>query len=129
MPLVWGEPAELHRRLAGLAAHELLLPGGRLVFDVFAPSADDVEETHGRWLQREPGIWERADWDEGTRTLILRLRSVDAESEMSLSWLSVAEWRTLLHEEGFEVEALYGWFDRSAWRGGEDSVWICKKDQ
>ena len=27
---------------------------GFLVFDVFAPSRDDVEDTHGRWLEREP---------------------------------------------------------------------------
>jgi hypothetical protein len=100
---------------------------GRFVFDVFTPSVEDIADTHGRFLEREPGIWERADWDEASRTLILRLRSVDAESEMSLAWLSVAEWRMLLHEEGFAVEALYGWFDRSPWRGGEDSVWICRQ--
>jgi len=104
-----------------------LSPGhGRFVFDVFTPSAQDIAETHGRFVEREPGIWERADWDEATRTLILRLRSMGSESEMSLAWLSVAEWRTLLAEEGFVVEALYGWFDRSPWRGGEDSVWICR---
>ena len=45
------------------AAHDLLVPGGRFVFDVFTPSAEDIEETHGRWLEREPGIFERADWD------------------------------------------------------------------
>ena len=39
-------------------------PGGRFVFDVFAPSREDIEETHGRWLEREPEIFERADWDE-----------------------------------------------------------------
>ncbi|MGH3051121.1 MAG: class I SAM-dependent methyltransferase, partial [Gaiellaceae bacterium] len=33
-----------------LAARELLLPDGRLVFDVFAPSREDVEETDGRWI-------------------------------------------------------------------------------
>ena len=44
-------------RLGALrAARELLLPRGRLVFDVFAPSPDDIEETDGRWLEREPGI-------------------------------------------------------------------------
>ena len=116
------------RRLALRAVSARLATGhGRFVFDVFTPSAQDIAETHGRFLEREPGIWERADWDESTRTLILRLRSLDAESEMSLAWLSVAEWRTLLAEEGFAVEALYGWFDRSPWRGGEDSVWICRK--
>jgi SAM-dependent methyltransferase len=116
------------RRLALRAVSRGLSPGhGRFVFDVFTPSAEDIAQTHGRFLEREPGIWERADWDETTRTLILRLRSMDAQSEMSLAWLSVPEWRTLLQEEGFEVEALYGWFDRSPWQGGEDSVWICRR--
>jgi len=100
---------------------------GRFVFDVFAPGADDIAETHGRWLEREPGIWERADWDEESRTLILRVRSADGEAEMSLAWLSVAEWSELLREEGFVVDALYGWFDRSPWSGGEDSVWVCRR--
>ena len=70
------------------AARELLLPGGRLVFDVFAPSAEDVEDTHGRWLEREPGIFERADWDENERTLTLSVRRGEEASTMLLAWLS-----------------------------------------
>jgi hypothetical protein len=118
---------EADRRSALRAvSHRLAKGHGRFVFDVFTPAADDIAETHGRWLEREPGIWERADWDETTRTLILRLRSADGESEMSLAWLSVPEWEELLQDEGFVVDATYGWFDRSPWRGGEDSVWICR---
>ena len=30
---------------------------------VFAPGDDDIAETNARWLEREPGIYERADWD------------------------------------------------------------------
>jgi SAM-dependent methyltransferase len=115
------------RRTALRAVHALVAPKGRFIFDVFAPGAEDIADTHGRWLEREPGIWERADWNEKTRTLILRVRGDDGEAEMSLAWLSVAEWRTLLAEVGFEVEKLYGWFDRSRWAGGEDSVWVCRK--
>jgi SAM-dependent methyltransferase len=115
------------RRQALRAVARCLAPGGRFVFDVFTPAADDIADTHGRFIEREPGIWERADWDERTRTLVLRLRSADGETEMSLAWLSVPEWRTLLHDEGFEVEHLYGWFDRTPWRGGEDSIWICRR--
>jgi SAM-dependent methyltransferase len=115
------------RRLALRAVSSRLTTGhGRFVFDVFSPAPDDIAATHGRWLEREPGIWERADWDERTRTLVLRLRSAEAESEMSLAWLSVAEWKELLRSEGFVVDAVYGWFDRSPWRGGEDSVWVCR---
>jgi SAM-dependent methyltransferase len=117
---------ERDRRAALRAVARHLEPAGRFVFDVFTPSAEDIADTHGRWLEREPGIWERADWKEDTRTLILRLRTHEAESEMSLAWLTVAEWSDLLREEGFAVDAVYGWFDRSPWRGGEDSVWICR---
>jgi SAM-dependent methyltransferase len=115
------------RRAALASVRRLLAPDGRFVFDVFTPGADDIADTHGRWLEREPGIWERADWNEETRTLVLRLRSADAESEMSLAWLSVPEWGELLREEGFVVDALFGWFDRTPWRGGEDSVWVCRR--
>jgi len=115
------------RRAVLRAAARLLTPAGRLVFDVFAPGSDDIADTHGRWLEREPGIWERADWNEHTRTLILRVRGDDAEAEMSLAWLSVPEWKELLREEGFVVDAVYGWFDRTPWRGDEDSVWVCRR--
>jgi SAM-dependent methyltransferase len=115
-------------RLTALrAAHELLVPGGRLVFDVFAPGADDIAQTHGRWLEREHGIFERADWDERARTLTLSVRDENASSTMTLAWISPAEWRHLLGAAGFEIEACYGWFDRTPYRGGEDTVWIARR--
>ena len=115
------------RRAALRAVRRLLEPGGRFVFDVFAPAPDDIEETHGRWLEREDGIFERADWDESSRTLVLNVRGRGAEVALSLAWLSVAEWRVLLAEEGFVVEGLYGWFDRTPWSGHEDSIWVCRR--
>jgi SAM-dependent methyltransferase len=115
-------------RLAALrAARTLLLPGGRLAFDVFEPGADDIADTHGRWLEREPGIFERALWDEGTRTLTLSVRGDERESTMSLAWISTEEWMVLLHQAGFEVVACYGWFDRTPYAGGEDSIWIARR--
>jgi SAM-dependent methyltransferase len=115
------------RRRALRAVHELLRPGGRLVFDVFAPSSDDIEETHGRWLEREPGIWERAEWDAPARTLTLTVRGADGQSTMSLAWITSDEWRDLLLEACFEIEEHYGWFDRSPYTGGEDSIWIARR--
>jgi SAM-dependent methyltransferase len=109
------------------AAHRLLEPGGRLVFDVFAPSPEDIAATNGRWLEREPEIFERADWDEDNRTLRLSVRSGGAAASMDLHWLSAIEWRRLIAEAGFQVEALYGWFDRRAFEGGEDMIWICTR--
>jgi SAM-dependent methyltransferase len=110
-----------------LAARELLRPDGRLVFDVFTPSREDIEETHGRWIEREPGIEERADWDLAVQSLTLSVRGRDGESTMTLWWLEPARWHSLLAEAGFEVVACYGWFDRRPFAGGEDSVWIGRR--
>jgi SAM-dependent methyltransferase len=117
-------------RLRVLAAvHELLLPGGRFVFDVFAPDAEDITRTHDRWLEREPGIFERAVWNEAARTLTLTVRSDTSETTMALAWLSPDEWRELLEQADFEIEACFGWFDRSPYTGGEDTVWITRSTE
>ncbi len=108
------------------AARELLVPGGRLVFDVFVPGADDIAETNGRWLEREPEIFERAEWDEERRTLQLTVRDPKASSTMTLSWITPDEWSALLERAGFEIEACYGWFDRRPYQGGEDSIWVAR---
>jgi SAM-dependent methyltransferase len=118
---------EADRRRALAAAFRMLLPGGRLVFDVFAPGADDIAETHGRWLEREPGIFERADWDVDARTLTLSVRGEAGASTMTLAWLHPEEWRSLLRGAGFEVLGCYGWFDRRPYAGGEDTVWIARR--
>jgi SAM-dependent methyltransferase len=112
-------------RLEALAAARALLrPGGRLVFDVFRPSQEDIDETNGRWIEREPGIDERADWDVERQCLTLSVRGSAGESTMTLWWLEPERWNALLGDAGFAVDACYGWFDRSPYRGGEDSVWI-----
>jgi SAM-dependent methyltransferase len=118
---------EADRLRALVAARELLLPGGRLVFDVFSPGADDIAETHGLWLEREPGIFERADWDEVERTLTLSVRRGEEASTMLLAWLSPPEWRQLLDRAGFDLEAQYGWFDRLPYAGGEDVVFAATR--
>jgi SAM-dependent methyltransferase len=109
------------------AAAGLLEPGGRLVFDVFAPGEEDIEETDGIWLEREPGIFERADWNARERRLILSVRGRDEAATMELHWLSPPEWNALIEDAGFEVEALYGWFDRRPWEGSEDQIWVCRR--
>jgi hypothetical protein len=119
--------SDAERSRALRAARELLLPGGRLAFDVFEPAPDDVEATHGRWLEREPEIFERADWDTDARTLTLSVRGEQGAATMRLAWLSPPEWQALLDRAGFEVEALYGWFDQRPYTGGEDSIWLARR--
>jgi SAM-dependent methyltransferase len=119
------DDADRSRALGAAAA--LLEPEGRLVFDVFAPSEDDITETDGLWLEREPGIFERADWDARERMLTLSVRGREEAATMELHWLSAPEWNALIEDAGFEVEALYGWFDRRSYEGGEDQIWVCRR--
>jgi len=118
---------EAEKLTALRAARGLLVEGGRFVFDVFAPSREDIAETHGRWIEREPGIFERADWDEGSRTLSLSVRSDAAETTFGLHWLSAPEWLQLLDEAGLEVEALHGWFDGRPYETDEDMVFVTRR--
>jgi ubiquinone/menaquinone biosynthesis C-methylase UbiE len=108
------------------AARRLLEPQGRLVFDVFAPSAEDIRDTNGLWLEREPGIFERAEWDEAARTLTLSVRAGDAAATMDLHWLTAPEWARLLDRSGFEIESIWGWFDRRPYHGGEDMIFAAR---
>jgi SAM-dependent methyltransferase len=114
------------RRAALGAVRKLLRPGGRFAFDVFTPGGDDIAQTQDRWLEREPGIFELAHWDEPAQTLTLTVRGPAAETTMALAWLPAEQWRALLEDCGFEVEACYGWFDRTPFSGGDDSVWIAR---
>jgi SAM-dependent methyltransferase len=120
-------PDEPEKLRALSAAASLLEPGGRLVFDVFAPSAEDIEETDGIWLEREPGIFERADWNERSRTLVLSVRGGEQGATFELHWLSPAEWNALIENAGLVAEELYGWFDRRPYDDGEDQIWVCRR--
>ena len=57
-------PDEPEKLRALRAAHDLLEPGGRLVFDVFCPSSGGHRRDARPLARRESGIFERADWDE-----------------------------------------------------------------
>ena len=96
------------------------------MFDVFAPGPDDIAETNGRWIEREPGIFERADWDVERRRLTLSVRGESSGTTMELAWLSPGEWQSVIERAGFEVVDHFGWFDRRPYAGGEDSVWIAR---
>jgi hypothetical protein len=107
------------------AVAALLADGGRFIFDVFAPGADDIAETHGRWLEREPGILERALWRPDERSLTLSVRTAEREAVMELWWAEPHRWAALLAEAGFSSIECFGWFDRRPLAAvSSDSVWV-----
>jgi SAM-dependent methyltransferase len=110
------------------ALRDRLRPGGTLAFDVFHPDRIDIEQTQGRWMEREPGIDERADWDEPRRRLVLAVRADGISAEMELWWIGPDDWRALLEQAGYERIAVHGWFDgRPLERGATDSVWVAHR--
>jgi SAM-dependent methyltransferase len=115
------------RRQALTAARTLLRDGGRLVFDVFRPAPDDIAATDGRWIEYEPGIFERADWDTARRLLTLSVRRDDEQTTMELAWIEPTTWEALLVKSGFEVEAVYGWFDRRPYTDSEDTIFVARR--
>ena len=84
-------------------------------------------ETHGRWLEREPGIFERADWDETARTLTLSVRSGESAATMDLHWLRAENGCRCSTRRAWRSSALWGWFDRRPYTGGEDMVFACRR--
>ena len=108
--------------------HDRLEPGGTLAFDVFHPDGLDIAETQGRWIEREPGIDERALWDEDDRRLDLTVRAGDVYAEMELWWIEPDDWRTLLDQAGYEAVRAFGWFDRRPLEpDATDSVWLASR--
>jgi SAM-dependent methyltransferase len=116
-------------RLAVLRAlRRRLEPGGTLAFDVFHPDRLDIAETHGRWIEREPGIDERALWDEDARRLELAVRAGDVCAEMELWWVEPDGWRALLEDAGLHRITAFGWFDRRPLGPhATDSVWVAAR--
>jgi SAM-dependent methyltransferase len=122
------EPA---RRRALAAAHRLLEPGGRLIFDVATPDPGQVSPSSETWEEREAGSWERAEWDWDRRVLniaIRRDRTGEAgETMLRLAWVTREEWREALERVGFEIRACYGWFDRRPCAPGGHTIWVAAK--
>ena len=119
---------EADRRAALRAVHAAARAGRPLRLRRLRSGARRHQRDARPLARARPGIFERADWDEDERRLVLSVRGRGAETSLSLAWVSVAEWRVLLAEEGFAVEGLYGWFDRRPWAGHEDSIWVCRRD-
>tara|TARA_B100000686_G_C16762876_1_gene959890 strand:+ start:1202 stop:1909 length:708 start_codon:yes stop_codon:yes gene_type:complete len=119
--------SDTERRKALQAVFDLLHPGGYLAFDVFCPTEIDIQETHGRWMEREPEIWERAEWCLETSELKLSVRGPSGSTVMHLTWAEESVWRLLLEETGFEIRNQFGWFDRKPLTRGSEIIFVAYK--
>jgi SAM-dependent methyltransferase len=125
---------------------EHLIDGGRLALNIFNPSilaiADWLGDKQGRWLRSrpEPGRerWVSRDYHPVTQELSETRADVllsdegaviqRVERNLRLRWVYRYEMEHLLALSGFEVEALYGWFDgRPFTDESNEMVWVARR--
>ena len=112
------------RRRVFERVHASLEPGGRFAWNFFVFDPSIAARIDGEW-QEQNGIRHRVDQFKHDNRLDVTLESGDA---ISLWWLNRSEWEGLIEVAGFEVEALYGGFDRQPFdANATEFVWIVRK--
>lgn len=124
-----------------------LAPEGRLVFDLFVFTPETA-----RWYSTARSRGEYFDAATGRNVLVWMANHYDLETQkikmifwtdeldddgvllrrkyrrLDFSWLTPEQARTLLEEAGFEIETVYGDFDRSPFTAGSmEQIWIARR--
>jgi SAM-dependent methyltransferase len=115
----WGDRRRVFERV-----HASLRPGGRFAWNAFVFDPRIAVRLDGEW-QEQNGIRHRIDHFKQDNRLDITLESGDA---ISLWWLNRSEWQGLIETAGFEVEALYGGFQRQPFdETANEFVWVVRK--
>jgi SAM-dependent methyltransferase len=126
--------------------HEHLVAGGRLALNIFNPSilaiADWLGDRGQRWQRSQIGPrrerWANRRYSPASQELNetrtdLELSDAGAviqrvERNLRVRWVWRYEMEHLLALSGFEVEALYGWFDGTPFTDESDEmVWVARR--
>jgi SAM-dependent methyltransferase len=117
-------PTWTDRRRVFERVHASLQPGGRFAWNFFVFDPSIAARIDGEW-QEQNGIRHRVDHFKHDNRLDVTLESGDA---ISLWWLNRSEWAGLIEVAGFEVEALYGGFERQPFdENATEFVWVVRK--
>ena len=104
--------------------HASLRPGGLFAWNAFVFDPRIAVRIDGEW-QEQNGIRHRIDQFKHDNRVDITLES---GSTISLWWLNRSEWEGLIEVGGFEVEALYGDFDRKPFdESATEFVWVVRK--
>jgi SAM-dependent methyltransferase len=143
-----GHLVTLDDKRAGLRhIYGQLASGGRLIFDHFVFDPEAARRYQGVGLRNEYTdattghdvlLWMTVHYDFEAQTMRIITWADELDDDgvvirrkyrrLSFSWLHPEQTRTLLEETGFEIEALYGDFDRCSF--GDDSpeqVWVARR--
>lgn len=125
-----------------------LAPGGRLIFDHFvfdleaARSRYSVASLRAEYINPETGrdtlLWVTSRYEPESQAIriIAWTDEIDGVGvlvrrqyrRLNFSWLEPEQTRALLEETGFEIEALYGDFDRSPFSDDSpEQIWVARR--
>jgi SAM-dependent methyltransferase len=117
-------PTWADRRRVFERVHASLRPGGRFAWNAFVFDPRIAVRSDGEWAEQN-GVRHRVDQFKHDNRLDITLESGDT---ISLWWLNRSEWEGLIDVAGFEVEALYGGFDRRPFDGtATEFVWVVRR--
>jgi SAM-dependent methyltransferase len=117
-------PAWADRRCVFERVHASLRAGGRFAWNFFVFDPSIAARIDGEW-QEQNGIRHRVDHFKHDNRIDVTLESGEA---ISLWWLNRSEWEGLIEVAGFEVEALYGGFERQPFdESANEFVWVVRK--
>ena len=117
-------PTWADRRRVFERVYASLRPGGRFAWNAFVFDPRIAVRIDGEW-QEQNGVRHRVDQHKHDNRIDITLESGDA---ISLWWLNRSEWEGLIDVAGFEVEALYGDFDRRPFdETASEFVWVARK--
>jgi ubiquinone/menaquinone biosynthesis C-methylase UbiE len=117
-------PTWADRRRVFERVHSSLRPGGLFAWNAFGFDPRIAVRVDGEW-QEQNGIRHRIDQAKHDNRLDITLESGGA---ISLWWLNRSEWEGLIEVAGFEVEALYGGFERQPFdESANEFVWVVRK--
>jgi ubiquinone/menaquinone biosynthesis C-methylase UbiE len=116
-------PTWADRRRVFERVHASLRPGGRFAWNAFVYDPRIAVRLDGEWSEQN-GIRHRIDHYRHDNRLDITLESGDS---ISLWWLNRSEWEGLIETAGFEVEALYGGFEREPFdENANEFVWVTR---
>jgi SAM-dependent methyltransferase len=117
-------PTWADRRRVFERIHASLRPGGRFAWNAFVFDPKIAARIDGEW-QEQNGVRHRVDQAKHDNRIDITLESGDT---ISLWWLNRSEWEGLIEVAGFEVEALYGDFDRRPFdETANEFVWVVRR--
>ena len=117
-------PTWADRRRVFERVRDALRPGGRFAWNAFVFDPRIAVRGDGEW-QEQNGIRHRVDQFRHDNRLEITLEN---GATIPLWWLTRSEWEGLVEVAGFEVEALYGGFDRRPFdETATEFVWVVRK--